>query len=48
MDPERASERQSPRKRAGSRGKCRAPRLGSREIGDTVKFLLKCGNAESG
>lgn len=31
MDPERASERQSPRKRvAGSRGKCRAPRLGSR------------------
>lgn len=48
MDPERESERQSPRRREGSRGKCRAPRLGPRERGDTVKFLLKCGNAESG
>lgn len=47
VDPERASERQS-RRRAGSRGKCRAPRLGPRERGDTVKFLIKYGNAESG
>ena len=46
-DPERACERLRGRRRAGSRGKCRGQRLGPRERGNMVKFLLKYRDTKS-